>query len=390
MTEPVSLIDEVRSEDIRRLLLSWFERNARELPWRQGRSAYSVWISEIMLQQTRSEQARPYFERFMERFPTINELARGTIDEVLLQWQGLGYYARARNLHGAAQLVVREHGGTFPSTMDEARRLPGVGPYTASAVLSIAYGVPHAAVDGNVVRVISRMFAIDLDPRSSAGGRTISDLAERLLDRDRPGDFNEAMMELGATVCLPAEPDCDQCPVSGFCRAFATRTTDRFPVTRPRERVPHFDVAVSVVIRAPDEVLIQRRPHEAMLGGLWEFPGGKRRDGEDLRDTCRREMYEELGIEVEPLNLVCTVRHAYSHFKITLHAFESRIRSGSPRSANGQPLAWVQLDHLDEFAFPVASLKIIEAIRQLQAESAGASAPSESIGRRSVEVTSHP
>ncbi|HEX7072369.1 MAG TPA: A/G-specific adenine glycosylase, partial [Rhodothermales bacterium] len=295
---------------IRDALGRWFADNARSMPWRRTRDPYRVWVSEVMLQQTRVEQATPYYERFVDAFPSVEALAEAELDEVLRLWEGLGYYSRARHLHAAARQVVARHGGRVPEDYDAFRSLPGVGTYTAAAVMSIVRDHPAAAVDGNVIRVLSRLYALEEDVSTTAGKRRVTELADWLLDRDRPGRHNEAMMELGATVCLPTSPRCEVCPLAPFCRARETGEPQRYPVRAVRERVPHYDVAVGLVYRANDELLIQRRAEEGLLGGLWEFPGGKQEPGETLESTCVRELREELGIEVAVEDLVQSVRHA--------------------------------------------------------------------------------
>ena len=345
-------------------LIDWFEGIRRDLPWRHTRDPYRIWLSEIMLQQTRVDQAQPYYERFTDAFPTVGALAAADLDDVLRLWEGLGYYARARNLHRAAQQVVAAYGGAFPATYDGLRALPGIGPYTAAAVGSLAFGLPHAVLDGNVARVLTRVFTVADDVKAQRTRRRLQTLADDLLPPDRPGPFNEAMMELGATVCTPANPACGRCPLQRVCGAFAAGEPTAYPKSTKKPPVPHHDIAVGLLFNAAGEVLIQRRPEEAMLGGLWEFPGGKREPGEALDAACRRELREELGVEVGVEALVHRVPHAYSHFKITLHAFRCRLIAGEPTSADGLPLRWVAIDALADYAFPRANRRLIEHLLQ--------------------------
>jgi A/G-specific adenine glycosylase len=345
-------------------LLDWYDRVRRDMPWRETDDPYRIWLSEVMLQQTRVDQAAPYYERFVDAFPTVEALAAASLDDVLRLWEGLGYYSRARNLHEAARLVVDEFDGAVPDTMDAIRQLPGVGPYTAAAVLSIAYERPHGVLDGNVIRLLTRVFTIDDEVGATRTRRQLQALADALLDPERPGDFNQAMMELGATLCAPTSPGCLACPVQPVCGAYATGTQEQYPVKKRKPPVPHYDIAVGLVFDELDRVLIQRRPEDKMLGGLWEFPGGKRQDDEPLRETCRRELQEELGIAVEVGPLVQRIKHAYSHFKITLHAFRCRHVAGTPISCEGQPLEWVALENLDDYAFPRANRRLIETLTE--------------------------
>jgi A/G-specific adenine glycosylase len=348
-------------------LLDWFDENKRSMPWRKTDDPYRIWVSEIMLQQTRVDTVRDYYPRFLDAFPTVEALAEAERDEVLKYWEGLGFYARARHLHEAAQTVVDEHDGTVPETMDAIRDLKGIGPYTAAAVLSIAYEQPHAVLDGNVTRVLSRVFAVETDATTTAAQNALRGLANDLIDDGRPGDFNQAVMELGALVCTPSTPLCDRCPLQDVCRAHEAGTEEDYPITPESEPVPHHDIAVGLVFD-DDQILIQRRPDEGLLGGLWEFPGGKQEDDESLEEACRRELKEELGIDVSIDDHFYTLSHAYSHFKITLHAFRCHIDSGTPEAREDQPFQWVPVRALDDYAFPRANRRLIEELERRQSE----------------------
>ncbi len=351
-------------------LLRWYVSAKREMPWRGIEHPYRIWVAEVMLQQTRVDQARPYFERFVEAFPTVEALAEAERDAVLRRWEGLGYYARARHLHEAAGEIVREHVGRVPDTHVALRALPGIGPYTAAAVLSIAFGKAHAVLDGNVIRVLTRVFAVAEEATSSRTRRRLRALADALLDAERPGTFNQALMELGATVCTPTAPACPACPLQAVCEAYAQDEQEMYPVKKKKGPVPHYDIAVGLVFNEDGEVLIQRRPDEGLLGGLWEFPGGKQQEDEAPADACRRELREELGIEVEVERPFHRLDHAYSHFKITLHAFRCRLRAGTPEAPTaptareGQPLRWVLPEALGQYAFPRANRRLIEKLAE--------------------------
>ncbi|MFW5955284.1 MAG: A/G-specific adenine glycosylase [Rhodothermales bacterium] len=344
-------------------LIDWFLTVRRTLPWRESRNPYQIWISEVMLQQTRVDQALPYYERFVQHFPDVRSLAAASLDEVLHKWEGLGYYSRARNMHRAAQVVLEEKKGYLPDDYESLRKLPGIGPYTAAAIASIAFNLPHAAVDGNVIRVMARVFAVDEDARAANSRKQIEELANKLLPEDRPGDFNEAMMELGALVCTPKKPACDSCPLSGVCVAYAEDKQHIYPVKSPTRQRPHYEIAVGLIFHA-DRLYIQRRSTEAMLGGLWEFPGGKREEGESLEDTCRREIMEETGMMVTVEREVAKVRHAYSHFTITLHAFQCAMAPGVRPAKSPSNTAWVREEDLMNYAFPRANRKILDVLKQ--------------------------
>ena len=343
-------------------LTTWFPSAARDLPWRRTRDPYHIWLSEVMLQQTRVDQALPYYERFLAAFPTLKDLASANLDAVLRCWEGLGYYSRARHFHRAAALVMARHQGQIPADYPAFRALPGVGPYTAAAVLSIAFGLPYAVLDGNVIRVLTRFFAVRDDVKATATRKRLQALADALLDPAAPGLFNEAVMELGATVCTPSAPSCGVCPLQPACRAAALGTQEAFPVSRKKAPIPHYDVAVGLIFDAEGKVFIQRRPEDGLLGGLWEFPGGKREPGETPEDTCRRELREELGVEVAVSGCFHRLNHAYTHFKITLHAFLCRIRQGTPSPRHGAPTAWVLPADLQDYAFPRANRRLIERL----------------------------
>lgn len=333
------------------------------MPWRRTDDPYYIWISEIMLQQTRVDQATPYFLRFTEAFPTIQALAEAPLDDVLKKWEGLGYYSRARNLHKAARQVVAEHDGVFPSTHKAVRALPGIGPYTAAAVCSIAYNQPYAVLDGNVIRVLTRIFGIADDTTKSKTKAALQLLADALIHPKRPGTYNEAIMELGATLCTPKNPRCQICPMQPVCTAYAEGKPEAYPVKTKKAPVPHYDIAVGLLFNTSDELFIQRRSEDAMLGGLWEFPGGKHEPDETLAETCRRELQEELGVEVAVGPLFDRVKHAYSHFKITMHAFTCRLVEGTPRSTSGLRTAWVDIEDLNQYAFPRANRHIIDKLK---------------------------
>jgi len=344
-------------------LLRWAEKHLRDLPWRiEPRDPYRVWISEMMLQQTQVATVIPYFRRFTERFPTVQALAAAPLDDVLKLWEGLGYYARARNLHHAARKVVAEFDGRLPDTVEELCKLPGIGRYTAGAIASIAFGRDEPVVDGNVKRVLCRVYAIRGDARRPAIQKKLWALAATNLPKGKAGRWNEAMMELGATVCLPRSPRCDKCPLARVCRARELGIQEKLPTKATPKRSPHYDVTAAV-IRKRGRVLIAQRPVGGMLGGLWEFPGGKRERGEWLEECLRREIKEELGVEIEVGQPVTQVKHAYTHFRITLHAFECRLVNGRPRAIQVADWRWVRFDELDDFAFAVTDRKIIQALR---------------------------
>jgi A/G-specific adenine glycosylase len=350
-------------------LLTWIDAgHLRDLPWRaEPRDPYAVWVSEVMLQQTQVATVVPYLQRWLKRFPTVETLAAADLGDVLKAWEGLGYYSRARNLHKAARIVVEQHAGRPPAERRALLALPGIGKYTAGAILSIAFGQRAAVLDGNVKRVLARVYDVAGEIGKSATETHLWRLAQGLVEAVEPqqaGPLNEALMDLGATVCLPQGPRCLLCPLHASCLARQRGTQEERPVRLARKPLPHFDVTAAVLRRPgqPEQFLIAQRPPEGMLGGLWEFPGGKLHAGETLADCLRREMQEELGVEVAVGDLVTVVRHAYTHFRITLHAFECRLLAGQPQSIGVADWRWVTLDDLASYPFAVTDQKIIAAL----------------------------
>jgi A/G-specific adenine glycosylase len=341
-------------------LLTWAQGRRPHLPWRGETDPYRIWVSEIMLQQTRASAVAPYYLRFLERFPTVQALAAAPMDEVLRIWEGLGYYARARSLHAAAQIVVTRHAGSLPSDIAGLRALPGVGDYTAGAIASLAFGIAEPALDGNGRRVLARLGAVRGDPASPTVQRRLWELARRLLPAATPGAFNVALMDLGAEVCTPRSPACGACPWSAHCLALAGGLVDQLPERTAKRPLPHYDMVGGLISRG-DQVLIARRPASGLLGGLWALPGGRKLDGETLADALTRTVREGLGVTVAVGAPILSVNHGYTHFRITLHAFHCQWVAGEP-----QPLAydtgrWVTVDELASFAFPVTERKVIGA-----------------------------
>jgi A/G-specific adenine glycosylase len=351
-----------RVEQFRPRLLEWYRHNRRDLPWRGESSPYRIWISEVMLHQTQVSTVIPYYRRFLEKFVDVEALAAAPLEEVLKAWQGLGYYARARHLHQAAKEIVEKHDGQLPQTYAELRKLPGFGDYTAGAVAAIAFGEAVPAIDGNVKRVLARLFALEEDIRRGAAARQLKEIAAALVAPDAPGDWTQAMMELGATICLPKSPQCPLCPVNELCQGRLRGIEQELPVKPVKKALPHYDVTAAV-IRQDGKVLIAQRPLEGMLGGLWEFPGGKQEADETLAECLQREIKEELGLEIEVGQPIVTIKHSYTHFKITLHAFYCQLLNGQPQALGVADWRWVTLNEIDIFPFPRTDLKIIEALK---------------------------
>jgi len=314
-----------------------------------------------MLQQTQVPTALPYYERFLKRFPTVKALARASDHAVLKTWEGLGYYRRARNFHAAAKVVVSNHGGRVPDDPKVFAQLPGVGRYTCGAVQSIAFGRALAALDGNAARVLARWFAVTETVTDAATRRHLWDLAESLVPPSAPGDWNQAVMELGSRLCTPRSPQCLVCPVRRLCAAAKSGMQDRIPVKRQRKRVPHIQVGAGIVWRR-GKILMCKRPADKMLAGLWEFPGGKQRDGETIQECIRRELKEECDLDVTVGDHLIDVTHAYSHLKVTLRCYHCRAPRGRVRLHAADQARWVRVHEIPDLPLPAADLKILQAL----------------------------
>jgi len=315
-----------------------------------------------MLHQTQVRTVIAYYHRFLQRFPNWDSLAEASLDDVLKVWEGLGYYARARHLHALAEWVCSQQNGELPNSREELLALPGVGPYTAGAILSICFGQDQAAIDGNVRRVLCRVFQITEDPKTAVGLRRLQETAAALLPPGQAGGFNQALMDLGAAVCTPRRPVCTECPLSGQCRARQLGIQESLPLRRTRKPLPHRDIAAGVIWR-DERVLIARRPPRGLLGGMWEFPGGKREPGESLEGCLVREVREELGIEIQVGQLFAKVKHAYTHFRITLYAYHCCYVSGEPQAIGCTAWKWIAPQELLVYACPAANREIIAMLQ---------------------------
>ena len=348
---------------IRRALLNWYGRHARDLPWRRTRDPYRIWLSEIMLQQTRVDTVQAYYERFTRALPRVEDLAGADEDVVLKLWEGLGYYSRARNLQRAARTIVHDLGHQFPSTAEGWQQLPGIGRYTAGAIASIAFDQRVPVLDGNVKRVFARLWAIDACIDESRTIEALWSVAEVLLPVKSPGTFNQAIMELGAQVCTPRRPQCDACPVQRWCDGHAQGRQALLPVRRSKKPTPHYEI-VAAAIRKNGRYLLGKRPSDAMLGGLWEFPGGKVEAGETHEAALIRELKEELGIDIHVGRRLASVDHAYSHFSITLNVYACVHVQHRPQTHFHSALKWVPRKQFDQYAFPAANLKCFDRLRE--------------------------
>jgi len=330
-----------------RKLLAWYARHKRALPWRDEPDPYRIWVSEIMLQQTQVETVIPYYQRWLARFPSVTALAAAPLHDVLAAWEGLGYYSRARNLHRAAQMVATERGGALPHTLAELLALPGIGRYTAGAIASIAFGVDAPVLDGNVKRVLARAFNIQSDVKSPAGAKEMWALAGSLVPPGKAGDYNQALMDLGATVCTPRAPACERCPVRTLCAARRLGVQLQRPVMPARRTRPERVYAAGVVRKA-GRVLLGQRPADELLGGLWAFPAAECAPGGALEARLKQVLREAWGREVSVGPRVQILYHGFTHFKLTLHVFECQWRAGRLQRGDS-PRRWVRPAELEAY-----------------------------------------
>ncbi len=345
-------------------LAAWYQTHQRDLPWRDTGDPYKIWVSEVMLQQTQVETVKPYYRRFIRRFESVVKLSRARQQTVLKRWEGLGYYARARNLHAAARIVVSDFDGAIPDRMDHFRKLPGVGAYIGAAVMSIAFDQPFAVVDGNVKRVLARLFCEKAPVNESRGHPIFQKRADVLLDRTDPGRHNQAMMELGALICKPSAPQCGVCPVVSFCRAYEKKEVTQFPKRKPRKKIPVYPCAVGVILKG-EKILLTKRPQKGLLGGLWEFPGGKIRPAESPMAACRREIREETGLIVKNMTALTQIKHTYTHFGIVMDVFGCRYLRGKVVLDDGPvDYRWVTPRELSRYPMPKANLKFLPQLSQ--------------------------
>ena len=347
-------------------LLCWYRLHRRDMPWRRTADPYRVWVSEIMLQQTRVETVIPYYRLFLRRFPTVRALAAADEQAVLKTWEGLGYYRRARHLHAAAGEVVQRLGGRVPLRAADLLVLPGIGEYTAAAIASICGGEAVPVLDGNVARVMARFLCLHTDVATAAVRNAMREFLAANISHAHPGDFNQAMMELGAMICKPGAPDCGACPLRGDCQGLAQGVAADLPVRVKQRAIPRLTVGTGLLIRR-NRVLLVQREADKLLGGLWELPGGRREGRERLADTVCRTVLRDTGIPVRALRKLCAVSHAYSHFSITLHAF--LCETAGAKAARGQQRAvWVPLDDLSRHPCGRATLRVLEAARTVRNE----------------------
>jgi A/G-specific adenine glycosylase len=345
-------------------LLNWFRQNSRELPWRETYLPYHVWISEIMLQQTQMERAVDYFTRWIDKFPTVEDVTSSSEEEVLKLWEGLGYYNRARNIIRTARIVTTEYNGELPHDFSLLLKLPGIGKYTAGAIMSIAFNREYAIVDANIERVFSRVFNLDKPVKDKETHAFIWHKAKELIPRGHAREFNQALMELGALVCIAKNPRCKICPITSYCQAFGLDLVSKRPIlTDPPKTV--FIEMTTGILDHNGRILIQKRKPKGVWASLWEFPGGRLEPGETPEMALVREYAEETELNVGKLKKITTVKHSYTIYRVTLHCFYCSLMDGKtePTLHGAQEYRWVNPEDLSEYAFPAGHRKLIRFLQ---------------------------
>ncbi|HEX3852541.1 MAG TPA: A/G-specific adenine glycosylase [Polyangiaceae bacterium] len=347
-------VDSKTARAIGRALLAWYVEHRRDLPWRRSLDPYSVWVSEMMLQQTQVATVIPYFQRWMQRFPDVAALASATESDVLHAWQGLGYYSRARNLQRAAVLMVREHAGRVPDAVEALLALPGIGPYSAGAIASIAYGKAEPLVDGNVIRVLCRVFALRGDPNKNPLKTELWAHARALVPAQEPGDFNQALMELGATVCSPRSPRCEICPLIKLCQARAQDVAELLPELPARAKPTAVHMVAAIATRAGRVLVTKLNADAPRWASMWLFPNAELTPAETPEAAVQRALLDASGLHGKASGIVCVVRHTVTRFRITLDAYRTVELSGSARAKTAAELAWKSPAELSDLAMPAA------------------------------------
>lgn len=346
---------------IQKNLIQWFQKNQRALPWRNNYDPYQVWISEIMLQQTQVTTVLPYFGRWIKKLPTIQAVANAKEDKILKLWEGLGYYSRARNLQKTARLIVEKYNGSFPEKYEDILTLPGIGKYTAGAISSIAFNQPKPIVDGNVIRVLARLKNFSGNTKLPKNLKKIWEWSQVLLPKDHARDFNQGLMELGALICKPQNPDCPCCPLKKTCEAYKKETMNNLPERGIQEKKIYSKAAIAV-IKKNGKIFIQKRPPKGLMAGLWEFPGGKVDAKETPRNALKREIKEELGMAIKNVKLIKTIRHSYTKFNIDLHCYLADFEEGKIKLNAATEGKWVKPEELKNYPFPAANVRLIKKL----------------------------
>ncbi len=349
---------------MQKILIQWYDKNKKNMPWRVNTNPYRIWISEVMLQQTQVSTVIPYYKKWMEKFPKIEKVAAADIDEILKLWEGLGYYSRAQNIKKACDIIMNQFNGKIEN-VSNLNELPGIGDYIASAINSIAFSEPHPVIDGNVKRVASRLWEMKII--NTADIKKLKTILDLEISKERPGCFNQAIMDLGREICKPQKPHCEKCPISQFCQSLQNNTIAKYPYKLKKKKVPIVDVVVAYIQNHKKDFIITKRPANKMLGGLWELPGGKRESGESFKSALIREIREELNIDIQISGKIGEIEHTYSHMKINLHAYTCSMieKKATIKVTEAQDLKWIQFKNIGQYSFPKANHKLFQKMREL-------------------------
>ncbi len=359
----LTTLDAQWKQNFRRRLLAWYAKHARDLPWRKSSNPYRIWVSEVMLQQTQVETVKAYFQRFMKAFPTVKKLAAADEQEVLRLWEGLGYYRRARGLHAAAKQIVAEHSGRFPRDVATLQTLPGIGRYTAGAIVSIAYDERAPILEANTIRLFARLIGYREDPTKSAGQKVLWQTAEDVLPRKQIANFNQALMELGSLVCKPANPLCDECPVASLCIANQAGAQASIPLSTKKVKFTDINEA-AVVVRKNGKVLLRQCAEDERWAGLWDFPRFALESEGPLfvRDELIAKVHTQTGVKIKPGSLLKTIKHGVTRYRITLDCYEANYTSGRIRSTQSRPVRWLSPAELSKMPLSSTGRKIAQLI----------------------------
>ena len=336
------------------ILTKWYKKQNYSMPWRKYNTSYHIWISEIMLQQTKVSTVIKYYNTWMDNFKNIESIASSSIDKILKLWEGLGYYQRAHNIHETAKIIILNYNGKLPETYEELISLKGIGDYTASAILSISNNQSYPAIDGNLKRVIARLSGIDdfknIVPKSKK-------YVSKLMDNYKPSTINQSIMDLGREICIPKNPKCVICPLSSQCTAYIQKSIDRYSIKSKHKVIPNYDVAVGMIWK-DNKILISKRKKKGLLGGLWELPGGRLKEGEKYQDCLNRELREELNINIKINKKIGIIKHKYSHFSINMIGYHCNLISGTPKPLASDFIKWIRIDEIGKYPFPKSTLKL--------------------------------
>lgn len=357
----LSVDDTKKIEKIRSALLRWYRARGRDLPWRGTRDPYRIWVSEIMLQQTRVETVIDYYHRFLQVFPSVAVLAGANLESVLKVWEGLGYYARARNLHRGAQAIVEKWDGELPRNLPDLLRVPGIGCSSAGAILSLAFEIPTPILDGNVKRVVARLFALRGDLKEPGKVKKLWQHSAALTPQRKVHHYTQAIMDLGAMICTPRKPDCPHCPLRNECKAFHLQWPEKIPAPTRGSKLPHYNVALGI-LRKRGRILIYQRPAEGLLGGLWGFPNYRSKTNKGLPEALQQGIQQDYGIRIEPERIGDTLSHGYTHFRITLHLFECSLRDEEKIVKRAFPAKWVYPRELKRYPLAASDRKVIRKL----------------------------